>query len=107
MYKYNMLPAHMRSSVKEYVENGTKKGDFLMALLTNNLKESFGRADAENLRCMETWVQFLRWELPSACHGSVLNVRNWIEMGGEAGQARLDAKKRREERETASATTES
>ena len=104
MYNYDMLPEHMRPGMRRYVENGDRQGDFLMAVLTNNLTESFGRADHLNLRAMETWAQFLRWELPSNCHGSPQLVKEWMEMGGEAGQARLEAiarRKAREEKENA------
>tara|TARA_Y100000310_G_C20281639_1_gene622889 strand:+ start:453 stop:641 length:189 start_codon:yes stop_codon:yes gene_type:complete len=45
---YTPLPQHIRAGVQRYVEHGADVGGFLTAVLSNNLCESFGRADETN-----------------------------------------------------------
>ena len=82
MYDYSKIPAHMRESVRLYVEQRVKPGSFLMAILENNFKEIVGLADETNLSGLQQWAEFLRWEIPSACQGSPEKVQAWL---GERG----------------------
>jgi hypothetical protein len=52
-------------------------GDFLRAVLENNLTEAFGRADEYNLRTLHAIVAYVYNELPSPSHGSPEKVRTW------------------------------
>ena len=76
---YSIIPEHMVDSVKRYLEAGIKPGDFLTAVLENNLTESFARADSINQTHMLDWVKFLYNELPMSCWGSQEKVKNWID----------------------------
>lgn len=79
---YLMLPEHMRSPARDYVERGVRPGGFLTAVLSNDLKEAFGRADHINFQFMSDWVGWLVWNCPSGAQGSPEKVAAWIERGG-------------------------
>jgi len=79
MMNYDKLPEHMRSGVQDYVDHGYPVGDFLMAVLSNNLVEAYIRADDKNMAAMKDWVSFLYWEMPSNMWGSKEKVMDWIE----------------------------
>lgn len=54
-------------------------GDFLRALLSNNLCEAVVRGDENNQAALVDWVRFLYNEVPSACWGSPAKVDAWLE----------------------------
>ena len=82
-----MLPEHMRESARAYVEVGRPPGSFLRAVLTNDLIESFGRADHINQQCMFGWATWLYNECPGNAWGSPEAVEAWIARGGLEGDA--------------------
>jgi hypothetical protein len=68
------IPEHMMTG---YIERGVPVGDFLTAVLENNLSEACGRADDDNLENLPAYVAYLYNEAPSPCHGSPEKVRAW------------------------------
>ena len=56
------------------------KGDFITAVLTNNLRESFARADHLNQKVMFQICSYCHNEIPGLCWGSPEKVKAWIEM---------------------------
>lgn len=66
-------------AINRYVNQHIPTGDFLYAVLTNNLKESFAQADDENGRDLKEIVNYCYWEIPSECWGSPEKVRVWLE----------------------------
>ena len=82
MYNYSNLPEHMRDSIRQYVEIGAPVGDFLTALLSNKLVETFGQADEINQASMFAWAKFLYSEVPKSCWGSPEAVAKWQEHKG-------------------------
>ena len=85
---YSKLPAHIQGGAKRYIEHGVKPGDFLTAVICNDLKESFGRADETNIERMFDIVDFFYNEAPGLCWGSEKKVQKWIEAGGLDGIAK-------------------
>ncbi len=79
----NLLPEHMRESVKWWIEKGephpTLLGSFLTAVLTNDLLEAFACADAINAASMRQWATFLHTYAPMGCHGSEERLLAWYE----------------------------
>jgi len=65
-----------------YIEEGILPGDFLTAVLSNDLMESFGRADDINRPRIYDYCVFLYNQAPSNCFGSPENVKNWVSRGG-------------------------
>jgi hypothetical protein len=65
--------------INDFVNRGVPPGDFLFAVLTNNLRESFRRADPDNFKNMGMIVRYLYTRVPAACWGSPENVRAWLD----------------------------
>jgi hypothetical protein len=73
-----MLPPHMHDSIMNYVLHRLEPGDFMYAVLTNNLKEAVVHADHINKDSLVGWVEFCMWYLPSICWGSPQRVNAWL-----------------------------
>jgi hypothetical protein len=73
-------PEDCVESLKRYVEHGIPVGDFLTAVLENNLREAFGRADIYNREALFDIVCYCWNEIPATCWGSPERVKAWIEM---------------------------
>lgn len=78
MVDYSRLPTHMQSAAKAYVEHGLHPGDFLTAVLSNNLVEAFGKADDINFKRMSDWAAWLYSDCPRGAWGSWDAVESWI-----------------------------
>ena len=73
------LPARMIPGLIRYIEDGILPGDFLQAILRNDLKEACAHADDENQGLIFQYVFALHNYAPSACWGSPAHVADWIE----------------------------
>lgn len=74
----NPMPERTREAIESYVKHG-ECGDFLEAVLSNNLTQSVGRADAENLAGLPAIVAYIYNEIPEGCWGSPEKVTRWRE----------------------------
>lgn len=83
---YSTLPSHMQESTRLYIEEGRISGDFLIAVFSNQLVESFGRADTVNQFAMFNWVEFLYNQAPADCWGSYKKIQHWAGRGGLVGR---------------------
>lgn len=72
------IPKHMHGGVIRYVVYGIEPGHFLDALMSNDLKEAFGRADEENIAAMHAWIKWFYNEAPGTCWGSPERVDQWL-----------------------------
>lgn len=79
---FDALPEHMLDGVADYLLFGLEPGGFLRALFSNDLKDSFGRADEINVAAMRAWVLFIYNEMPSLAQGSRERVQAWVARGG-------------------------
>lgn len=79
MSNYDLLPEGIRGGVQRYVEHGVPPGGFLTAVICNDLKESFVRADENNIRRMFDIVSFFYNEVPINCWGSKERMLTWME----------------------------
>lgn len=86
--RLNTLPLHMWASITDYILFGRPVGGFLMALLSNDLKETVARADDVNRDCLLTWVRFLVNDMPADSQGSPESVAEWMGRGGLIGRGR-------------------
>jgi hypothetical protein len=71
-------PVGVIEFLEMYVKERVPPGDFLYAVLTNDLRESFGRADENNRAAMFEIVSWCCNELPSNCWGSRERVQAWL-----------------------------
>jgi hypothetical protein len=78
----------MIETLVRHVVHGTPTGSFLQSVLENNLVESFGRADEQNLAAMRYWAITIGLDMPAGSWGSRENVAQWCESGGLLGMGR-------------------
>jgi hypothetical protein len=76
--------SRIRPDIREALDNWGSGdapycGDFLRAVLSNDLREAVGRADNDNLRTLPAIVGYVYNELPGNCHGSPEIVAEWAE----------------------------
>ena len=76
-FNYDLIPVHMKLSIKYYIEEGSHIGSFLTALFSNDLFHAVMRADDENLALIPTYVCYIYNECPSGCHGSLQAIKDW------------------------------
>ncbi len=82
MVDYSKLPSHMQGAVKRYIEKGIPPGDFLTAVIENNLLRAVSHADDTNVKALKTWVQFFYNEAPGNCWKTKEAMNAWVKQGG-------------------------
>ena len=76
---YHTVPvAYMESGLRRYFEERQDVGDFLTALLCNNLRETLACADDENAQRIPEWVRWLYNHAPAGSWGSRENYKAWL-----------------------------
>ena len=80
MYKFRQyhIPDRMMGGIKRYIEDHVKPGDFLRAVICNNLKEAVGKADEENMENLPAFVAYFYNDAPSTCWGSEEKYKEWL-----------------------------
>jgi len=72
------VPAHTLEAIENYIKHGIPPGSFLRAVLSNQLKEAFSRADDMNIANMYAIVKYLYNEVPGDSWGSPDEVESWL-----------------------------
>ncbi len=72
------VPDRMMGGIRRYIEHGIKPGDFLVAVITNNLLDSVTLSDDENLVNLPAFVHYFYNEAPAICWGSKEKMDNWV-----------------------------
>lgn len=75
---YGRLPEHIRGGVQRYIEHGIAPGDFLTAVIRNDLGASFACADERNIEAMRDIVTFFWTEAPAGSWGSREHMSYWL-----------------------------
>lgn len=78
------IPSHMHDGLYDYIQMGVPPGDFLGAVLRNDLKEACARADSINKNHIWDYVNFLYNKAPLPCWGSPPKVEKWMTKHAEA-----------------------
>ena len=73
-----MIPQCTKDAIDRYVADRCPVGGFLEAVLSNDLAESFGRADEENRANLFDIVKYCWNEIPGNCWGSRKKVLDWL-----------------------------
>lgn len=76
---YSKIRPEIIESIRAYADDGRPTGGFLKAVLSNDLKEAFGRADDGNRETMFEIVSYCYNEIPSSCWGTPEAVTEWME----------------------------
>lgn len=80
------IPRPMWNAIVEYIVQGHPVGDFLAALLSNDLMQAAAKADAMNLPRLPDYAQFLYNCAPAGCFGSKAAFSEWLRTGGVIGR---------------------
>ena len=72
-----MIEQRFKESIDRYISTGCPTGDFLRAVLENDLTEAVGRADESAIWNLRDIVVYLYNEVPSASWGSKEKVKAW------------------------------
>lgn len=79
MLNYERVPVdYMVDGIRDYMEKGIRPGDFLQALLSNDLKKTVMHADGTNIAYLPHWVSWLYTEAPMGSWGSPAKMEKWI-----------------------------
>jgi hypothetical protein len=79
------IPDHCKEGLRAYIEKGEPVGSFLSALLSNDLKRTYEKADDTNIGRVKNYLMFLYNEAPSECWGSPDKYAGWQQRGGLNG----------------------
>ena len=81
MYKFREwhIPERMMGGIERYINHGIATGDFLTAIICNDLKGAIGRADDENIQNIPAYVAYFYNEAPASCWGSPETMKAWME----------------------------
>lgn len=74
----DLVPDYMWPSVERYFVDRIEPGNFLSALLSNDLMGAIGAADDTNQENIVNWCKFLYNYAPSGSYGLPENFRNWL-----------------------------
>ena len=72
------IPPLTRLGINNYVLERIPPGDFLEAVLCNDLKGAMATADSENLLALPAIVAYIHNRTPAECHGSPVRYRKWL-----------------------------
>ena len=72
------IPASVKASLVAYVDSRIPTGDFLRAVLSNDLSGAVNRADADNSPHLVAITKYVYWQLPADCWGSERKVDLWL-----------------------------
>ena len=78
--RYRLIRPEIVAAINRYALQHQPVGDFLTAVLTNDLKGAFGRADENNRENLHEIVGYVYNEIPSVCQGSAAKYKAWTEM---------------------------
>ncbi len=78
----NLIPEHMIAEMQRYMERGVKPGDFLTALLSNDLMGVASTAGRANRYLLPDYYSWLYRYAPSSSFGSPEAVNKWIKDHG-------------------------
>jgi hypothetical protein len=72
------IPQRIRDGLDRYAHHHLETGNFLRAVLENDLMRAFDRADAEVVAAMPAILAYVRCQLPGNCWGSPEVVSRWL-----------------------------
>jgi hypothetical protein len=68
----------IREAIDAYAKDRDPLGDFLTAVMENNLKEAFQTADDDNLRDLQEIVTYVYQHVPVGAWGNPARVAAWL-----------------------------
>lgn len=84
---WSLIPRYMIGGLRRYIEHGVAPGHFLTAVLSNDLRGAFERADDVNSAAIGNYLRFLYNYAPTGCWGSADRFNAWCQRGGLSERA--------------------
>lgn len=75
---YARIPERVQEAIKRYLIDRLRPGDFLTAVICNDLRNSISRADGENLELIPLYVGWFYNRAPAKSHGSPEAFEAWL-----------------------------
>ena len=75
--RYAVIPSRTLDAINRYVTLREDTGDFVTAVLENNLSGAMNAADDENMAALEMIVRYCYNHIPAGCWGSPEKVAAW------------------------------
>ena len=88
---YELVGDHILAAINRYALLHERKGHFLTAVFSNDLREALARADGENRQVLLQIVGYCHNEIPGCCWGSPAKVKAWLETPPEQWTSDLSA----------------
>jgi hypothetical protein len=74
------VPEHLHNAIRAYIDNHRVPGDFLQAVICNNLMNAASRADSQSLPNLLAIVSYFYNEAPGNCWGSKEQMEWWASL---------------------------
>lgn len=84
---YEMVREDTLDGILLFAEQGVPPGDFLRAVLCNDLKGACNHADRDNACALFDIVRFCYHEIPSGCWGDTERYEEWMQMKADFRKA--------------------
>ncbi len=78
------IPEHMHDAIIRFYENGFSPGDFLSAVIDNDLREAIGRADSTNIERLKNYFMWFCNHAPSGTWGFSGATSKWCKQFEDA-----------------------
>lgn len=75
---YRLMQPRFKETIDNYVLHRWQPGDFIRAVLENDLTEAVARADEEALGNLPHIVSYVYNQIPAPCWGSPAKVAAWL-----------------------------
>lgn len=72
------IPHYMHEGLIQYLEHHTPPGQFLSAVISNDLREACERADDTNIHLLHVYIAFLYNHAPIGSWGSPKAFKSWV-----------------------------
>ena len=72
------IPEHLHQEIDNYINNHVRPGNFLSAIIFNELRNSVELADFENIGQFLAYLGFFKNHAPKECWGSREAFTNWL-----------------------------
>ena len=75
----------MMRGIHRYVHEGQPVGDFLRAVISNDLRGAVGHADDENVAALPAFCAYFHNHTPAECWGSKERYQAWLRKHKDEG----------------------
>ena len=73
------IPGYMQAGIVRYYEAGIKPGQFLCAVINNDLSKAIDYADDTNAKALKAYVVWFFNQVPIGSWGHASAVKDWVD----------------------------